>query len=99
MPPPIPFCSLLVLLLATLSLATVQFPSQVAGGKLCGGPAASLQYKVLLVQWVNSCFLPGGQRFMSGDALTLTMEPDPVRNVLLWFQRLTFTKISFVESM
>jgi hypothetical protein len=32
----------------------------------CGGPAASLQYTVSLVHWVN-CLLPayGGQQFMS----------------------------------
>ncbi len=51
----------------------------------CGGPAASLQYKVSLVQRVNRLFPNwGGSGSRPDDAPTLTMESStPVGDVLL----------------
>jgi hypothetical protein len=82
MPSPVPFC-----LLQGLRQWPVKFPSQVVGGAL-GGPAASLQYTVSLVQWVNCLLLAlGGRGLHPGDAPTLTMEPcSPVSNAIHYLQ-------------
>ncbi len=44
-------------------IVTGQSPGQVVGGEPCGGPAATAQYTVSLVQWVNRLLPAKGQCF------------------------------------
>jgi hypothetical protein len=78
---------------------TGESPGQVAGGEHCGGPPASLQYTVSLVQWVNHLFPgKGGCGLRLGDLPTLTMEPgSPVSDVSLKSHSKRFANFSLIH--